>query len=396
MEINPTTNVVQITGKNAQGKTSVLDSIWWALAGQANIQTDPIRHGETKAFIRLNLGEIIITRTFTKSEDGEITNKLKVENGAGAVFNKPQQMLDELLDSLSFDPLAFSRMTPKEKFNALRKFVPGVDFDAIETQNRLNYEDRQNVNRRSKELRAQIAGITIPADLPTAKIDEAALVNELSEVASFNAEIDARYVRRQDAAKLVESLTAKIDEYRKIIDKSEKEMNEVKSQLDSAPPLPDKKSVDTVKEKINQAKYANAMIGEAERKAKLEQEALGYEAKSELLTKSMEAREKEKLDKIAAANLPIPGMSFGDGIVLLNGVPFEQSSDAEQLRAGIVMAMANNPKLRVIRVRDGSLLDSDSMKLLEEIAAEKDFQVWIERVGSGNVGFELENGTVKS
>lgn len=33
VSIAPDGNLVQITGRNGQGKTSVLDAIWWALAG---------------------------------------------------------------------------------------------------------------------------------------------------------------------------------------------------------------------------------------------------------------------------------------------------------------------------------------------------------------------------
>lgn len=43
VEITPDGNMVQITGKNGQGKTSVLDAIWWALGGKENIQGQPIR-----------------------------------------------------------------------------------------------------------------------------------------------------------------------------------------------------------------------------------------------------------------------------------------------------------------------------------------------------------------
>ena len=48
---------------------------------------------------------------------------------------------------------------------------------------------------------------------------------------------------------------------------------------------------------------------------------------------------------------------------------------------------------RVIRVRDGSLLDEDSMNILAEMAVERDYQIWIERVdSSGKIGFVLEDG----
>jgi hypothetical protein len=110
----------------------------------------------------------------------------------------------------------------------------------------------------------------------------------------------------------------------------------------------------------------------------------------------MDKREVEKREAIAAAKFPVDGISFGDNEVLLNGVPFVQASDAERLCCSIALAMAMNPKLRIIRVRDGSLLDDDSMKLLARMAEEKDYQVWIERVdGSGRVGVVIEDGRVK-
>ena len=56
-----------------------------------------------------------------------------------------------------------------------------------------------------------------------------------------------------------------------------------------------------------------------------------------------------------------------------------------------------NPKLRVIRITDGSLLDTENMALIEKMATEADFQIWIERVDeSGTAGVVIEDGQVKS
>ena len=61
----------------------------------------------------------------------------------------------------------------------------------------------------------------------------------------------------------------------------------------------------------------------------------------------------------------------------------------------MVLAMAANPELRVIRIKDGSLLDSENLALIDEIAKGGDFQVWIECVdGSGKMGFYIEDGRV--
>jgi recombinational DNA repair ATPase RecF len=66
VEISFTDNNVIVTGKNGAGKSSVLDAIWWALSGKKHIQDKPIREGQTKAMIRLDLGTIIVERVFNE------------------------------------------------------------------------------------------------------------------------------------------------------------------------------------------------------------------------------------------------------------------------------------------------------------------------------------------
>jgi hypothetical protein len=121
--------------------------------------------------------------------------------------------------------------------------------------------------------------------------------------------------------------------------------------------------------------------------------AKAREAESAALTQAMAQRNALKEEAISKAAMPVEGLAFGDGIVLLNGVPFDQASDAEQLRASIAIAMAANPKLKIVRVRDGSLLDDQSMAILAEMATERDFQIWIETVASGRPGaIVIEDG----
>ena len=98
---------------------------------------------------------------------------------------------------------------------------------------------------------------------------------------------------------------------------------------------------------------------------------------------------------LAKASFPLPGLGFGINGVTYNGLPLEQASAAEQLRVSMSMAIASNPKLRVIRITDGSLLDSNSMAVIEEMCKAEDFQVWIEQVEeTGKVGIFIEEGRV--
>lgn len=409
VEISPDGNLVQITGRNGAGKTSVLDSIWWALAGATHIQAAPIRHGATKARIMLDLGELLVTRTFRRaSDDDKVTTSLTVQSADGAVFKSPQKMLDDLLGELSFDPLAFARAKPADQIDMLRRLVPGVDFDEIERLNQRDYETRRDINRRAKELRAQAAAIEAPAEIPE-PIDEAELVAKLEEAGEHNAEIERRKARRlavqdeiqrlRDAVAIAEDeiklLEARIERLRLQQQESERKREALERRLANAEPLPDPIDTAEIREAIEKARENNRLAEQAKRRHEIEAEAAELEARAEALTAAMEDRNAEKAAAIAAANLPVPGLAFGDGVVTLNGVPFDQASDAEQLRASVAIAAALNPRLRVIRIRDGSLLDESGLKLVAEMAEAQDFQVWIERVDStGKVGFVIEDGTL--
>ncbi len=408
--IDPRGNLVQITGKNAQGKTSVLDSIWWALAGAANVQSAPIRKGQERATIKLDMGAVVVTRTFTRQEGGSPRTTITVESADGARFSSPQCMLDSLLGSLTFDPLAFARMKPEAQFDALKAFVPDVEFDRIDGLHRADFAKRTNVNRRAKELRAQANAIEIPATTPAEKVDEAALMDELAEVGQHNAQIERRKEGRERVAQEIEALRgrAEHDRAEALILRNKAELLEVgavahderraelEEKIASAEPLPEPKDAAEVRARLDAAKRTNALVDQAARRAKLVADADAAEAESKALTAAMDARDAEKREKIAAAKMPIEGLGFGEGSITFNGEPFDQASDAEQLRVSCAIAMASNSRLKVIRVRDGSLLDEDALALLGRMADENDMQVWIERVdSSGKIGFVIEDGHVR-
>ena len=72
VEIIPQGNTVIISGANGQGKTSILDAIWTALGGakadKALGTIEPIRDGEKKAVISVDLGDIKVTRKWTSND----------------------------------------------------------------------------------------------------------------------------------------------------------------------------------------------------------------------------------------------------------------------------------------------------------------------------------------
>lgn len=442
VEITPTGNVVEITGKNGAGKTSVLDSIYWALAGQGVIQKSPIRKGQESAKIKLDLGEFIVTRSFAKVEnpaagEKDFTTKVTVTTADGADKKSPQGILDALLGSVCFDPFEFTRMDAKAQFNALRGFVPDVDFEHIAGQQRTDTQLRIDAGRDRDREKAAAAVISVPDDTPAEMVDEAALVKTLGEAAKHNSEIETRKSNREAVAERIktqrqravdlEARAAEIskageDECERIIEDAKKRVAAVQSKavaeaaaallegqeqtnaanadqakLDAAPPLPAPIDTDAVQAAYEAAKTANVNVRRKLEKAAHQEKADAAASLWDEIDARMKARETAKQKAIAEAKLPVEGLGFGDGAILMNGLPFDQASDAEQLRVSCAIAMASNPKLRVIRVRDGSLLDKDALKVLADMCDANDFQCWLESVDSSSPGaVVLENGHVKA
>lgn len=403
IDIHPDSNFVEITGKNGQGKTSVLDCIWWGLEGAKHIQKEPIRKGAKSAHIIIDLGELVVTRLFDKRDDGEVTTRLTITNAEGTLLKKPQDVLDSLLGALTFDPLEFTRKTAKEQFNILRQFVPGVDFDAIDTANKIDYDNRTDINKRAKEQRNAAAGIDVTVTDEQQPIDESALVAELAAAGKTNSDIEVRRTNRANVAKEIKSMEVQIEQKRKELEEAVKSLEkiketylELKSKLDNAPELPVLIDVSDLQLKISKAKEVNVAITLRTSKKAHIAKADELETEARHLSQDMDKRNAEKLKLIEEAKLPIPGITFGDGVVVLNGVPFEQASYAEQLRASLAIAMALNPKIKIIRCDEGSSLDDDSLKIVMEMAKEKDFQIWLSRTdSSGMVGVVLEEGFIK-
>ena len=408
VQIRPDKSVVEITGQNAQGKSSVLDAIWVALAGKGAAPGEPINKNADKARIRVDLGELIVTRTFSRKEGG-YTTAIRVETPAGAPKAEPQKILDSLVGSISFDPGEFGRMKPADQFDVVRGFVPGIDFKGIEELNAADYARRTELNRMAKEAQAAADQILIPDGLPQEPPDLKAMTDELANAATVNGDIAKRRAKRVEVAKQVDKLR---EEGNALLEQSQAllaQANQMEAQgrdllaqsqaqlarLQNAPALPDEVDTKALAAKIEAARGIAKALDRVPEKARLQANAKKLKTDADNLTAIMKAREDGKQRAIAAAKMPIEGLGFGDGFVTLDGVPFEQASDAHKLRASVAIAMGLNPELRVIRVRDGSLLDKASLKLLSELVEANDFQCWIETVAdSPTSGFVISDGAV--
>lgn len=384
VDITPGEHVQIVGGRNAQGKTSVLDALWLALGGgpAAKGTTRPVRDGEETASVRLDLGEFVVTRSWTGDKTA-----LRVESAEGARFSSPQGMLDALVGRLSFDPLEFTRLTGRAQVAALLDLVDlDVDLDALAEARATAYARRTEVGRDVKQLEGHLAGLPAVADeTPDTEVSSADILTELraaQETKRADDEAHRRAERSQTAREQAKAaLEAAIAEDQAAV-----------SALSNLPQVPD---VEAIEQRLASVDETNRAVRAKQERSRvsldLARERLAYGD----LTRAIDRIDEQKSAALSGADFPVDGLGFDDDGVTLNGVPFSQASSAEQIRVSLAMAMSLNPRLRVIRILDGSLLDADNLALIESMARESDYQVWIERVGDADEGAVIiEDGEV--
>lgn len=372
-------NLVVLGGRNGQGKTSVLDAITMALGGKETICPEPIRRGADHAEIVLDLGELVVRRTFTPSGGGSLV----VANKDGARFQSPQTMLDALVGKLTFDPLAFARETGKRKAEILRELL-GLDFADLDRKRAALYVDRTAANRRTAALRAQADGLAHHPDAPAEAPSVAKLLTELKQAEDRNrANADLRRKAElalrafEDRQRAVEDLRHRLQEAEALADAVGKGAREAAELANAAVDV----DTEPARRAIEDADLISQQVASNRRRAEAFAEAVLAQSESDRLTEQIGAIDEAKTAAIADADMPVPGLGFdAEGGVTLDGIPLEQASGAEQLRVSVAIGLKMNPRLRVLLIRDASLLDSHSLRLVADMAQQAGSQVWLERV----------------
>lgn len=402
--IKPDGNVVEIHGENGAGKSSVLDSIAYALGGKELHPPEVIRRGQENAQVVVDLGDRIIRRRWTAGG-----SSLTVESKDGARFPSPQAWLDKVIGSLSFDPLAFIRLEPKKQVETVRNLV-GVDTKVIDDAHAALFARRTTVTAEGKAMRARYDALPVPADdVPDEPVSVDQLLNEqaqLQEKKAANDHLRQRRLAKKDAR---EAAARRVELADQLVTRLERELGEANAKMQAAmgdlaaaktaegiveteaAALVDPDVADVVR-RISRASFTNdAVRAKKERIALHAQLELKREEQKALAMK-LEQLVDDKAKLLASARFPVPGLGFTSEGLTLGGLPIEQASSAEQLRLGVAMGFALNPTLKVVLIHDGSLLDAKSLALVGEMAAAAGGQVWIERVGTGPVGFEIVDG----
>lgn len=378
----PDSHVVVVAGDNAQGKTAVLDSILYALGGGRTLPPEPVRRGEHKAKITLDLGAFSVERRFRKKGD-----YLTITAKDGAVYKSPQSMLDALMDTISFDPVQWLRKRPQEQRAELLELA-GIDINTNRVERTRVYEQRTQTNRSIKQAEGRLADLE-PVAMPEQPTRPRADV--LAEWETANAR-EQEHALAQDAVHRatthVETCTIALRNAEETLEWERQRLAETSTRRVDVAALKDDL------DRASRAEQAHQMQAHYDR-ANAELERLKTEANDQ--SARIEQLDRDLRAALEAADFPVAGLSVDEEYVLFNGLPLTQASQAEQLRVALAVAMRlqqGDRRIAIARILDGSLLDEQSMATVRAMAEQHDFQVWIERVEKDGASIIIEDGQV--
>ena len=410
-EIIPKGDVIELTGRNGSGKTSTLDGVLALLRG-SETPSDPIRHGASKANVEMVIddGELVISRTYTKK--GNRTGTITITPNGKAPLNSPQAVMDKLIGTRCLDPARFHAGKPADQFEELRQIV-GIDFAELDEKREGLYKDRTSVNSDLRSAQARLESATAPEEnCPTKLEDVSPLIDRLTSASSVNRENDRHRanlnnatltkfeaierkkeleVNLEDIKKKELRVAGQIEEENNAISQHERDELQCKKDVAALEDI----DAESIKAQINAIEKQNALAREYQAYGEIKSNLDRAKKESRELTRFIDDIDSFKQRELEAAEFPVDGLSLSDGEVMYNGAPLSQASDGEKWLVACAISMCGNPKLKIIIIRAGSMLDEFTREKIYTIANDKGFQVWIETVDtSGKVGIVFEDGEI--
>jgi len=387
LEVNPQGKNVYVVGKNGAGKTSFIGGVFGILTGQ-DLPVEPLRQGEEKGEIEVDLGEIIVRATYT-AENQKMN--LQVSTPNGAKFSSPRKMLNEKLGVVDFNIAEFLALAPAKKSEQIQR-ICGLDFADVDSRYTAAFNERTYINRKVKELEAQSEGLDVADVKPvdTAAVHESLRVARVqnSAIEGVQTRIETRKNRRTSIDTEIEKLTKQIQ----VLKDEKRELDGMDKQAATFLKQNKVTDVQSLEKQLAEASEINVRVQTVEANKRKLAEFDSAKEEQGKLNASLADIANEKAAMIKAAKMPVEGMTFSEsGSLLLNGLPFEsaQINTASQIIAGLQICSALHKDVKIARF-DGSLLDNDNLKVVEDWAEKAGVQLFIEIVSRDAQGLQVD------
>lgn len=387
LRLQPSANgLTVIGGDNAQGKTSVLDAICFALGGEKFRPTNLQREGGiAPASIILTLSNGLQVQRAGKNA------ALKVIDPSGAKGG--QRLLDSFVDELAINLPKFLAMTGKEKATVLLRIIGiGEKLDALEKEERTVYQDREAFGRVADQKAKYFAEMPWYADVPEHPLSAGDLVKESQEVMARNAkritlrrataDYADRYARAESKC---QELARRIADLQRDLKTAEDDRDKEKQLYADSQTVTigEDESTAEISAKIEQLEEINRKVRANLDKAKAKADSDDCKASYEKLTAKVEEVRSRRKAMLDGAAMPLPGLSVEAGELTYNGKAWDCMSGAEKIRSAIAIVRKLKPECGFVLL-DG--LESFDLAQLETLGA------WLEAEGLQAIATRVSRG----
>ena len=393
VKIEPTANGLTIVGgKNNQGKTSVLDSIAWALGGNSFKPSEATRGGSV---IPPNI-HIVMSNGLVVERKGK-NSDLKVIDPSGQKGG--QQLLNEFVEQLALDLPKFMNSNNKEKANTLLQIIGvGNQLAELEIKEKEVYNRRHTIGQIADQKAKFAKEQPYYPDAPKEPISASDLIKQQQDILARNGENQRKRERLADLMKHKSAADNNIE----VLEQKLKEAKEIQFALaqdittaqKSALDLHDE-STEELETNITNIEEINVKVRANLDKDKAETDAQDYTDQYDTLTVELEKVRQAKIDLLKGAALPLPGLSVVDGELIYHSDKWDCMSGSDQLKVATAIVRKLNPKCGFVLLDKLEQMDLDTLKEFGQWLEQEGLQAIATRVSTGDeCSIVIEDGYV--
>lgn len=374
VKVEPAANGLTIIGgRNNQGKTSVLDSLAWALGGDKYRPSQAQRDGSV---LPPNL-HVVMSNGLVVERKGKNAD-LKVIDPSGQKGG--QQLLNDFVEQLALDLPRFMASSSREKANTLLQII-GVQatLTALERDETELYNRRRAIGQIADQKKKFAAEQPYYPEAPKEPVSASELIRQQQDILARNGENQRKRQNLLTLQNQADLLRRQIDE---LLTKQATVLADLEIARKSAQDLQDESTIE-LERNISNIEAINRQVRANLDKDKAEEDAKDYENQYSSLTLQIESVRQSKLDLLKGANLPLPGLSVEDGELTYNGYKWDSMSGSDQLKVSTAIVRKLNPKCGFV------LLDKLEQMDLDTLA---EFGAWLESEGLQAIATRVSTG----
>lgn len=375
VKIKPTaTGLTVIGGNNNQGKTSILDSIAWALGGDKYKPSNAERDGSTiPPHLSITLSNGLVVERKGKN------SSLKVIDPNGRKGG--QQLLNEFVEQLALDLPKFMESSNKEKAQILLRIIGvGDQLAVLERKEQEIYNNRliigQTADRKKKFADEQEYYVDVPKEI----ISPSELIQKQQAVLLNNAENQSKRERKSQIEAEVKQLQ---EQLMSIQTQLTIKLADLEIANKDALDLQDESTEELEKNLLN-IEELNRKIRANLDKEKAEEDAREYTDQYNALTLELHQVRDEKQDLLKNANLPLAELSVEDGELVYKGKKWDSMSGSEQLRVSTAIVRKLNPECGFVLLDKVEQMDLITLNEFGEWLEQEGLQAIATRVSTGD------------